>query len=116
LDHRLGTELAAHALAWLRQRPTHALDVEIVLLRPERWRHAVGHIAAGSIASGDRAMLLCMPPILKPYRPVRAGKARAVAGCEDCRIAGTPVVVDHDAVLHMQSSCFRKCIFGHRAG
>src|SRR5581483_8322438 len=72
LDHRLGTELAAHALAWLRQRPTHALDVEIVLLRPERWRHAVGHIAAGSIESGDRAMLLCMPPILKPYRPVRA--------------------------------------------
>src|SRR5262249_45750520 len=40
-------ELAAHTLAWIGDRPAHALDVHVVLLRPVRRQHRIGHVAAG---------------------------------------------------------------------
>src|SRR5438477_10802275 len=41
-EHRVGAERPAHARAWLRDRPTYALDVEVALLGPGRWRHVAG--------------------------------------------------------------------------
>src|SRR5205823_13469779 len=34
-EHRVGAERPANAPAWLRDRPTYSLDVEIVLLGPK---------------------------------------------------------------------------------
>src|SRR6202008_3903373 len=91
-------ERPAHARARLRNWPGHALDAHVVLLRPERGRDLVDDIAAGGIAAGDRAVLLGMPPVLQPHRPLRSRTARTVAGREDRGIAGAAMVGDHDAV------------------
>src|SRR5262249_27342709 len=101
LEHEHGTRLErpAHARARMRDRPTHALDIHVVLLRPERGSDLVDDIATSGIATSDRAVLLGMAPVLQPHRSVRSGKARAVAGREDRRIAGAGMVIDDDAVL-----------------
>src|SRR5215510_14815318 len=56
LEHEHGTRVArpAHARARMRDRPTHALDIHVVLLRPERGCDLVDDIATGGIAAGDR--------------------------------------------------------------
>src|SRR5262249_60279333 len=83
-------ERPAYARTRLCNGPAHALDIHVMLLRPERGRDLVDDIAAGGIAAGDRAVLLGMPPVLQPHPPARSGKARAVAGREDRGIAGAP--------------------------
>ena len=108
-------ERAAHARARLRNRPAHALDVHVVLLGPERGRDAVGDVAAGGIAAGDRAVLLRVAPVLQPHRSVRSGKARAVAGREDRRIGRAAVVVHDDAVLRGEARGLRQPIVGRGA-
>src|SRR5262245_34860223 len=52
-DRGVVAELAANALTWLGDRPAHALDVHVVLLRPVRRQHRIGHAAAGGVAAGD---------------------------------------------------------------
>ena len=86
------------------------------MLRPERRRDVVGRVAAGGVAAGDRAVLLRVPPVLQPHRTVRSGKARAVAGREDRGIGGAAMVVDHDAVLHVEPGGLRERVVRHRAG
>jgi hypothetical protein len=44
-----------------------------------------------------------MPPVLQPYRSARSGKARAVAGRENGRIAGSAMPIDNDAVAHREA-------------
>ena len=82
-QHRIRSERTAHARRRRQCLPSHALDVEVVLLRPERRRGVVGGVAAGGVAADDRAVFLRMTPVLEPHRAVGAGKARAVAGRED---------------------------------
>src|ERR1700730_15026394 len=109
-------ERPAYARAWLCNGPAHALDIHVVLLRPERGRDLVHDIAAGGIASRDRAVLLGMPPVLQPHRPVRSGKERTVAGPEDRHIAGAAMVVDHDAVLRGETRDLRPPLVGRDPG
>src|SRR5262245_6270046 len=110
------THAAVHAGARLRDRPTYTLDVHVMLLRPIRGDDVIGDIAAGGVASGDRAVLLGMPPVLQPYRSTRSGKARAVAGCENDRIAGSAMPIDNDAVAHREVRLAREPIIGRDAG
>ena len=115
-QRRLVIDLPAHPRARLRDRPAHALDVEIVLLRPERRHRVVGGVAAGRVASDRGAVLLRVPPVLQPHRTVGAGEARAVAGGEDRGLGGAAAVVDQDAVLQREPRRLRQRIVGHRAG
>src|SRR5262249_22398454 len=107
---------SAPVSSWPGGRPAHALDIHVMLLRPKRGYDVIGRIAAGSVAAGDGAMLLGMPPVLKPHRSVRCGKARAVAGREDRRIAGASPTVDNDAVLHVEARLLRESIVGRDPG
>src|SRR5262249_2294154 len=109
-------ERPAYARTRLCNGPAHALDIQVVLLRPERRRDLVDDIAAGGIATRDRAVLLGMPPVLQPHRPARSGKARAVAGREYRGIPGASMVLDHDAVLRGETRGLRQPIVGCDAG
>src|SRR5215472_8661256 len=64
-QHGVGADLPVHPRR-LRQRPANALDIEIVLLGPERRRRVVDRFAARRIAARDRAMLLGVAPVLQP--------------------------------------------------
>src|SRR5438874_3402157 len=95
-------ERPAHMRAGIWRPPPHALDVEVVLLGPERGRDVVSDIAARSIAPGNGTVLQSVTPILQANRAVGTGKTGAVASGKNGRIDRAGMVVNEDSVLRGQ--------------
>src|SRR5258708_23239302 len=78
--------LAAHLPIGLRRPRSHALNIEIELLRPER-RHAAIFVGrARRIASCDPALVLGVAPVFPAHQPMRTREPHDVAACEAFRI------------------------------
>ena len=104
-----------HARA-ARRRPADALDVQVVLLRPERRDGRVALVRAGGVPSGDRALVLRVQPVLQADEPLRTGKAHAVAGGENRAVGRSALRVYDDAVVSREARGRRKRVVGFRSG